>query len=112
MLSLGGAGSGLPWHLHGQTWIALTAGLKRWFVFPPDHLPGTAKARGHPLQMAAEWANRTYNSSTPTASVFSSSVSSSQATMLKECVQRPGELFYLPVAWEHLTLNLEATVAI
>ena len=35
------------------------------------------------------------------------------APLLRECVQRPGELLlYLPAAWAHLTLNLDAVVAV
>ena len=81
MLSVGGAGSGLPWHLHGQTWIGLTAGLKRWFVAPPDRLPSTARARGHPLMMAQGWANASYRPEM----VAGAGVGAG----LKECVQRP-----------------------
>ena len=39
VLSLGGAGSGLPLHEHGATWLALARGRKRWAAFPPGTTP-------------------------------------------------------------------------
>ena len=35
LLSLGPSGAGLPMHTHGDSWLALTHGLKLWFVYPP-----------------------------------------------------------------------------
>ena len=37
MLSLGGPGSGLPFHVHGQTWLGLVFGEKQWFLYPPGY---------------------------------------------------------------------------
>ena len=53
MISLGGLGSGLPWHTHGETWIAAVYGRKAWFVYPP----GSARSsqRGSPLHDANTW---------------------------------------------------------
>ena len=28
---------GLPFHVHGETWLGLVFGKKRWFLFPPGH---------------------------------------------------------------------------
>eukprot|EP01050_Picozoa_sp_SAG11_P016388 SAG11_NODE_2232_length_3656_cov_3.028957_4_plen_491_part_00 len=106
MLSVGGPNSGLPWHLHGQTWIALLSGRKRWFVTPPEGLPGREEMRGQPLQMAAAWAAATY------PRMLEAQKAAGGVLPLRECVQRPGELFYLPTGWNHLTLNLETTVAV
>jgi hypothetical protein len=53
MISLGGPGSGLPWHTHGETWIASVYGRKAWFVYPPG-AAGSAQ-RGHPLHDARTW---------------------------------------------------------
>ena len=39
MLSLGASRTGLPFHIHGETWLALIHGRKRWFVYPPGASP-------------------------------------------------------------------------
>ena len=39
MLSLGASRTGLPFHIHGETWLALIHGRKRWFVYPPGAYP-------------------------------------------------------------------------
>jgi hypothetical protein len=35
MLSLGQSRAGLPIHVHGETWLGLVYGAKRWFLYPP-----------------------------------------------------------------------------
>jgi len=35
MLSLGASRTGLPFHVHGETWLGLVFGKKRWFLFAP-----------------------------------------------------------------------------
>merc|ERR1719336_3867888 len=39
ILSLGSSRLGLPFHVHGETWLATLAGTKRWFLLPPDAFP-------------------------------------------------------------------------
>ena len=135
----------------------MTAGLKRWFTFPPGRLTADEHVRGDPLQLAAQWAAASYPrinatrlagahtprevpgfpTPAPTArslrgclsalhvpnslsalygvfvratralnSFFGDFWPGQDAGDLLECVQRPGEIFYLPALWPHLTLNL------
>ncbi|CAN0421773.1 unnamed protein product [Hapterophycus canaliculatus] len=35
ILSLGASGAGLPFHSHGETWLGVAYGAKRWAVYPP-----------------------------------------------------------------------------
>ncbi|CAM9839089.1 unnamed protein product, partial [Phaeothamnion confervicola] len=35
VLSLAGSRAGLPWHVHGETWLGLVYGRKRWAIYPP-----------------------------------------------------------------------------
>ena len=88
MLSLGGDGAGLGWHVHGASWLGLVAGEKRWFVYRPGQ--ATLAERGHPLHSAADW--------------IASGPAEGAAQPLT-CTQRAGELFYLPAGWPHLTSN-------
>ena len=95
MISLGGAGSGLPWHTHGETWIATVYGRKAWFVYAPGDAGSTQ--RGSPLHDASAWFVHTL----PTLS---------EAQRPLHCVQQPGEIVYLPAGWAHLTVNLDETI--
>ena len=81
MISMGGPGSGLPWHTHGETWIAAVFGRKAWFVYPPG-AAGSAE-RGNPLDDAAAWLARTFNGLP-------------LARRPQHCVQQAGEIVYLP----------------
>jgi hypothetical protein len=96
MLTLGGSHSGLPWHMHGATWIGLVFGKKQWFLLPPG--TATAAQRGHPLYNAHYWINNTLPTLAEPAHL--------------RCVQRPGEVLYLPAAWAHLTWNIGSAVAV
>ena len=88
MLSLGGDGAGLGWHVHGASWLGLVFGEKRWFVYRPGQ--ATLAERGHPLHSAADW--------------IATGPAEGAAQPLT-CTQRAGELFYLPAGWPHLTSN-------
>ena len=95
MISLGGPGSGLPWHTHGETWIATVFGRKAWFVYAPGDAGSTQ--RGSPLHDASAWFVHTLPSLT-------------EAERPYQCVQQPGEVVYLPAGWAHLTVNLDETI--
>jgi hypothetical protein len=97
MLSVGVASAGLPWHVHGQTWLALTAGRKRWFTAALGQLSNAA--RGDPMGSSAAWLLETY----PTLPL---------AEHPLECTQEAGEVVYLPPAWPHLTVNLGETIGV
>ena len=58
--------------------------------------------RGQPLQSGGSWVNQTY----------ARLLSAGQTDDLRTCVQRAGEVFYLPASWPHLTLNLETTIGV
>ena len=45
-LALGGAGSGMSWHVHDAAFAALLAGRKRWLLFDPAALQDGMAARG------------------------------------------------------------------
>ena len=95
MISLGGSGSGLPWHTHGETWIATVYGRKAWFVYAPGD--ADSSRRGHPLHDASMWLEHTFPS-----------LSAEDRPM--HCVQHPGEVVYLPAGYAHLTVNLEDVI--
>jgi hypothetical protein len=95
MLSLGGVGAGLPWHTHGETWIAVVHGRKAWFVY--EHGRAGSAERGHPMDDAVEWYNRTF-------------MHLPLAQRPLHCLQQPGDIVYVPGGWAHLTVNLDETI--
>jgi tetratricopeptide (TPR) repeat protein len=85
---MGTNNSGLSFHEHYEAWNLLLSGQKRWFFFEPQQLPpGNVFEFGllHWLKVVApklEERERPFS-----------------------CVQRPGELLYIPEGFFHATLN-------
>ena len=81
VLSLGRSRTGLPYHSHGQSALALLHGRKLWLLHPPGPAPAPVRlppsAGEHGL---GEWAE---------------AVAASGAMV---CVQEPGDLLVLPAA--------------
>jgi len=105
ILSLGPTRGGLPSHVHGQTWLALVYGLKRWFLWPPGRGvdPGTWRRAGyHHLEGSWRWFQKVY----PLLREEGEEGGAAAHERPLECVQRPGEVLYLPRNWKHLTLNV------
>ena len=53
VLSLGASGRGLPFHTHGDSWIATVHGSKRWLMYAPGQRP--ASERSHLLHNSVDW---------------------------------------------------------
>ena len=89
LLSLGPSRSGLPPHAHGEAWLGLVSGRKRWFLRAPgatiDH-----EGAVHPLASIRDWA----------------------AVLRGGCLQAPGDVLYVPRGWTHATLNVGEALAV
>jgi Cupin-like domain len=125
MLSLGPSRAGLPFHLHGETWLGLVHGRKRWFVYPPGYSqPVDVQQSFNHLTTAYNWYESVYPQlsdleAPPVESVVTSTSSTTSTTTASpegyrplECVQEAGDLLYLPRGWSHMTLNIGETIAI
>jgi len=100
MLSLGATRGGLPSHVHGETWLGLVYGMKRWFVYAPGTGPTlqTLRESGyHRLEGSWSWFRKVY----PMAMDSNSSLEKPM-----ECIQKPGDIIYLPRNWKHTTINI------
>lgn len=84
----GVAGTGAPMHLHIDAWNCLVYGEKRWFLMPP--FKGVYSAL-----TAMEWVD--------------SQLSSISAI---ECVQKEGDVLYVPKYWSHAVLNTKESIGI
>lgn len=100
MLSVGGSRMGLPFHVHGETWLGLVYGRKKWFLYPPGKgLTTMAQVGHHPLLSVWHWFKRVLPE-----------LKGEEKPL--QCAQRAGEAMYLPPGWKHLTLNIGETVGV
>ena len=91
LVAVGGPGSGATFHVQGAAYHALAYGATRWFLFPPvSHYPeGGVHAFADRLD-AGNWP-------------FPKPL---------ECVQRPGEVLYVPTGWHQAHVNLAESAAL
>jgi|EP01044_Picomonas_judraskeda_P010727 tetratricopeptide (TPR) repeat protein len=103
-LLLGGNGSSVGFHAHADSVVALLFGAKRWFLFPPDATP---RPRWRDPRGMETWAwQHSRGEGEPAAAGTES------GSEMLECIQRPGEILYVPEGWYHATLNYGETLAV
>jgi hypothetical protein len=100
LLALGGSGSGIPFHEHRDAFNEVLVGAKRWSLYPPGAFKRIADAFGFdPRRPHLEWLRTVLPTLPPAARPL-------------ECVQRAGEVLFIPRNWFHATLNMGETVAV
>lgn len=102
VLVLGTRGSGTLFHNHGAAYNVLAYGAKRWYLHPPGWL-GYTDIRGdvkdfHKLKLTVA----TYTQG------FHARIKPFEAPL--ECMQRAGEMMYVPTGWQHATLNTREAI--
>ena len=119
VLNIGASRSGLPFHSHGRSYSALVHGLKRWFAYPPGYGPPyEVEERSNPLLNTFDWLTKVYPLFDELGAKYPPQRPDYDANMLNtgyrplECVQRPGDILYLPAGWLHQTLNIGETIGI
>ncbi|XP_074625809.1 uncharacterized protein LOC141884027 isoform X2 [Acropora palmata] len=99
--------SGSGWHCDPANttgWLALVQGTKLWGMYPPSifHIPGVKnnnyRKRDYDMEDAFYWwiYTRPYLKS----------------NLPLECVQKPGDIVFIPSGWWHAVLNLQNTVSV
>ena len=103
VLSLGDGEAGLPFHSHGDAWLALVFGSKHWFLYPPGTRADSRQPpRGQPphgMGGVWHWATEVF----PTLPLAERPI---------ECTQLAGEVMFVPQGWAHATLNIGETVGV
>ena len=82
--ALGPTGSGINFHYHKDGWNEVLFGRKRWFLYPPT--VGAPPGGYNQFEPALRWYEETYGTLAEEELPF-------------ECVQYPGEVFYVPEDW-------------
>lgn len=113
---------GLPMHSHGKTWLAVVFGAKSWYVYPPGFgVPHHVSKAFSSLQSVKHWQTNIftqYLQHLPKPMLFNRSTLRMTKNPLATsdvqplyCLQRAGEIVYLPDLWSHLTVNEGETIA-
>ena len=109
-------GEGAGFHFHNDAASVLVHGRKRWFMYPPsawdvialpkDTGQGSAAAEVGGLGLVSQ---RQFFES-----VYPKVLRAGAPARMRphECVQRPGEVMYVPEMWTHMTLSIGATVSV
>jgi len=89
---IGGTGTGAPIHFHGDAWNVCAYGQRRWYLFKPEH----ATYSKIPMK---EWVAKDLPKLTGDAKPL-------------ECMQRAGDVIFVPHLWGHGTYNVQESVGV
>ena len=129
--------TGLPYHNHGKTWIAVVHGAKKWFLYPPGYdVPPEVDSYHNPLLPMSNWINDVYPKlfSYPKPPLVTyddvmeiiiteydhkiittsnlDDISTRRGYRPLECAQQSGDILFVPQRWTHMTFNYGDTIAI
>jgi len=97
ILMLGAAESAVGWHRHGASVQMTVHGWKRWFLYPEgSYPPGDGPGGGFSI---TDWLRVIYPM-----------LPAARAPI--ECIQKPGDMMYVPGGWYHAVINLADSVAV
>eukprot|EP01079_Euglenida_sp_SAG-EU17-18_P009314 gene9314-239_t len=98
-LTLGSIYSGTPPHFHEETALALAAGVKLWFFFPPPQAHFVVS--GLHVEHAMRWyeAYMSKGALQPYGKPFM-------------CLQAAGQVMYVPPNWAHAVINVNTTLGV
>ena len=100
MLSIGDDGAGLSFHSHGDSWLGIVHGAKRWLLYPPGRAPKQLFETQGPVALPIlDWVQR-----------FLPELPVEVPSPLVDCLQVAGEAVYVPAGWLHATLNIGETI--
>ena len=94
-----GGHSGVAYHAHGAAINVMAFGAKRWFLQPPGWSAGpTWRRLADPWLSTVEYLANVHPHLPPEEAPI-------------ECMQRPGEVVFVPAGWQHATVNSQETIS-
>lgn len=90
-----------------SAWNATVQGHKKWIFYPPNEVPPGVFPSADHFDVTApssplEWFLRFYNNVHRSKTAFKPI----------ECIQKPGDIVYVPNGWWHQVVNLDETIAV
>eukprot|EP00804_Cyclotella_cryptica_P011474 CCRYP_016394-RB/>CCRYP_016394-RB protein AED:0.43 eAED:0.43 QI:195/1/1/1/1/1/4/148/320 len=110
-LTIGRDLQGLTFHRHNAAWNVVVFGTKRWILYDGERfaqnitrLKRMTRDVDNPIQLTgANWIRQLYNKNERMEEI---------RTYGHDCIQRAGEMLYVPYGWAHMVVNIGDTVAI
>lgn len=102
---------GLTFHRHNAAWNVVIFGAKRWILYDEKRMSGnTTRLKrmtrdfDNPIQLSTpDWIRLLYPIEERMYEI---------RNFGHDCVQRAGEMIYVPRAWAHMVVNIGDTVAV
>lgn len=110
-LTIGSDLQGLTFHRHNAAWNVVVFGSKRWILYDAERIHNNqtrlkrmTRDIDNPVQLTgANWIRKLYPMKERLDEIRQHG---------HDCVQREGELLYVPRGWAHMVVNIGDTVAI
>ena len=110
-LTIGRDQQGLTFHRHNAAWNVVVYGAKRWILYDvkrigPDinRLKRMTRDVNRPIQLSTpDWIRKLYPKDDRMDEIRNHG---------HDCVQRAGDLLYVPKGWAHMVINIGDTVAV
>eukprot|EP01051_Picozoa_sp_SAG22_P004208 SAG22_NODE_219_length_14877_cov_14.334619_19_plen_392_part_00 len=104
ILTLSPKGGDMPFHQHMTSWLYLAYGRKLWYISPPDHSPAPELLWNDPWDVINGWPQELDEAAQKSGKMHSKPV--------LKCLQKPGEILWLPKDYWHATANIDDCVGI
>ncbi len=110
-LTIGRDMQGLTFHRHNAAWNVVVFGSKRWVLYDAQRfnenktrLKRMTRDVNNPIQLnTPDWIRHLYHKDERLDEIRNYG---------HDCVQRAGELIYVPRGWAHMVINIGDTVAV
>lgn len=111
-LTIGRDMQGLTFHRHNAAWNVVVHGAKRWILYDAERIRDSKSGRlkrmtrdiDNPVQLTTpEWLRTLYHKDDRVDELRNHG---------HDCVQRAGEMMYVPRGWAHMVINIGDTVAV
>ena len=109
-LTIGHDMQGLTFHRHNAAWNTVVFGAKRWILYDAERISNITRLKAmtrdirNPIQLdSGNWIRTLYPKDDRLYEIRNYG---------HDCVQRAGEMMYVPRGWAHMVLNIGDTVAV